>query len=239
MRPIYRSPAYFFLSYLQSNNEIHPEENNILDCGAGGPVPPLGLFFEYGFKTHGIDISEDQITLAKQFEKEQAMQLNIQKGDMRAIPFPDVSFDFVFEMYSMVHLSKDDIRTTLSEIQRVLKPNGISFVTFMSTDCWPMDGKEEKPGEFRCIEHGQNVIHSLFSDKEALQYCSNWNILQMVKQSRFSPTEVAQMSPSDWDNFYDNNELEIEHNQWLETYLTRVERWRSVHLFFILQKTDA
>ena len=102
MRPIYRSPAYHFLSCLQRNHEIHAEKNIILVCGAGGVVPPLGLLYEHGFKTFGIDSCDDQIALARKFGKEQNMQLNLQKGDMRAIPFPDISFDFVFEMYSMV-----------------------------------------------------------------------------------------------------------------------------------------
>ncbi len=65
-------------------------------------------------------------------------------------------------------------------MQRILKPTGISL----------MDGIEKKPGEFHCNENGRYVIHSLFSDIEMLQYCLNWQVLQMDKQSSFSPTEV-------------------------------------------------
>lgn len=236
MKPVYRPPAYQFLSYLQRNNEIHAGENTVLDCGAGGIIPPLGLFYEYGFTTYGIDVSNDQIALAHTFEINQKMDLNIQKGDMRAIPFPDDYFDFVFELYSIVHLSKDDIQKTLSEMSRVLKPNRVCFVSFMSTDCWPMDGKEEKPGEFHCKENGQPVIHSVFSDAEALQYCENWQILHMVKQSLFSPNEVAHMTVTEWENYYSENELAIDRQEWMKIYPQRLERWKNVHIFFILRK---
>ncbi len=236
MKPIYRAPAYQFLAFLQKHNEIHADVNRILDCGAGGKTPPLGLFYEHGFQTAGIDISEDQLTLAHRFEQEHGMQLNIQKGDMQAIPFPDASFDFVFEMYAMLHLPKAGIRKTLSEIKRVLKPQGIAFVTFMSTDTFPMDGKEKAPGEFHCIEDGQKIVHSIFSDAEAFQYCSDWQILFVIKQGLLEADEISSMTQSDWLEFYKNNDLNIDQINWMNLHPQRLERWRSVHSFFILRK---
>lgn len=236
MKPTYRPPAYEFLFYLQRNNEIHSGENRILDCGAGGKTPPLGLFYEYGFQTAGIDISDKQIALAHTFEKEHDMQLNIQKGDIQEIPFPDASFDFVFEMYAMVHLPKAGIRKTLSEIKRVLKPRGIAFVSFMSTDTWPMDGKENAPGEFYCKESGENVVHSIFSDEEAFQFCSDWQILYKIKQSLLTPDEVADTSEKEWLDFYKETNLKYSQDEWMAFYPQRVERWKSVHTFFILRK---
>ncbi|HAF62968.1 MAG TPA: SAM-dependent methyltransferase [Anaerolineaceae bacterium] len=236
MKLVYRSPIYQFLAFLQRNNEIPAGKKTVLDCGAGGSIPPLGLFYEYGFTTYGIDISDDQIALAHAFESNQNMNLNIQKGDMRAIPFLDDHFDFVFELYSIVHLPKDDIRKALFEMYRVLKPNGVCFVSFMSMDCWPMDGKEEKSGEFHCRENGQQVIHSVFSDTEALQYCENWQILYMVKQSLLSPDEISQMTLSEWEKYYSDNEIAVDRQEWLKVYPQRLERWKNVHIFFILRK---
>jgi ubiquinone/menaquinone biosynthesis C-methylase UbiE len=237
MKPIYRPPVYQFFAYLQRTNEIHAGENTILDCGAGGAVPPLGLFYEYGFTTAGIDISDEQIALAHAFETSQNMHLNIQKGDMQAIPFPDDHFDFIFELYSMVHLPKKGIRKTLSEMHRVLKPNGVCFISFMSADCWPMDGKERDPGEFHGMEQGQQVVHSIFSDAEALQYCADWQVLNMIKQSILSPDEVEKMTLAEWKKYYSENELAISRQRWVDAYPQRVARWRNVHLFFILRKS--
>jgi hypothetical protein len=36
----------------------------VLDCAAGGRVPPLGLFHENGFDTWGIDLSEEALDRA-------------------------------------------------------------------------------------------------------------------------------------------------------------------------------
>ena len=236
MKPIYRPPIYYFLSYLQRNNEIAAGEKTILDCGASGLVPPLGLFYEHGFTTYGIDISEEQIARSHAFEIDHDMNLNIQEGDMRAIPFPDDHFDFVYELYSMVHHSKDDIQIALSEMYRVLKPDGICFVSFMSAECWPMDGIEEKPGEFLCREHDQQVIHSIFSDSEALQFCANWHIMDMVKQSISSPEDVAQTTLEEWEEYYNENKPTVDRQEWMLLYPQRMERWKSVHLFFIMRK---
>ena len=56
MKAIYPAELYQLLRFTQSL-----EEKTVLDCGAGGQNPPLGLFHEYGFKTIGIDISLSQI----------------------------------------------------------------------------------------------------------------------------------------------------------------------------------
>jgi cyclopropane fatty-acyl-phospholipid synthase-like methyltransferase len=55
-------------------------EKKVLDCGAGGPRPPLALFHDYGYETHGIDISESAITASEKFIRERGMKLKIIKG---------------------------------------------------------------------------------------------------------------------------------------------------------------
>lgn len=45
-------------------------------------------------------------------------------GFSHAIPFPDSQFDAVIMTEVLEHLDKDVLRTTLSEIRRVLKPDG-------------------------------------------------------------------------------------------------------------------
>ena len=40
-------------------------EKTVLDCGAGGPRPPLAIFQEHGFITNGIEISERSLQSAK------------------------------------------------------------------------------------------------------------------------------------------------------------------------------
>ena len=67
------APLYTFLSYC---NESHLDKE-ILDCGAGGPFPPLALFYENGYKTLGIDQTDSQLRKARKFCIKHGMELNI------------------------------------------------------------------------------------------------------------------------------------------------------------------
>ena len=47
----------------------------VLDCGAGGPVPPLALFGQQGFEAWGIDRSQHELDLARGFGQEHGIEL--------------------------------------------------------------------------------------------------------------------------------------------------------------------
>ncbi len=71
------APVYRFLSFILSR-DLAP--GKILDCGAGGPLPPLAIFAQQGFDCWGIDISDQQLEKAKAFAAEHDLTLHLQKG---------------------------------------------------------------------------------------------------------------------------------------------------------------
>lgn len=157
-----------------------------MDCGAGGSGPPLALFKEYGYETHGIDISKDAIKSSKEFSKKHNMKLNIVEGDMRELPFDDESFSFVFSLNSICHLTKKDTMRAIGEMVRVLKPGGYLLVDFMSTEssyyAGSTLGQEVGVGEFQYIDDdGCAVLHSFHSEGEPEQYFAGMKIVQKVK----------------------------------------------------------
>ncbi len=161
-------------------------EKNVLDCGAGGPRPPLAMFHDCGFETHGIDISETAITAAEKFAEERDMKLNIIKGDMREIPFDDASFSFVFTQHSICHLTKKDTMIAINEMTRVLRPGGYLLVDFMSTESSyygsPTLGEEVGPGEYQYIDDdGDKILHCFHSDGEPDKYFTELKIIRIVK----------------------------------------------------------
>jgi ubiquinone/menaquinone biosynthesis C-methylase UbiE len=163
-----------------------PLEKRILDCGAGGPRPPLALFSKYGYECHGIDISDSAIASASKFSEEYDLNLNIIEGDMRKIPYDDESFSFVFSQNSICHLVKKDIMKTIQEVTRVLRPGGYCFIDFMSTESSYYGaeslGKEVGPGEYQYIdEEGELVLHCFHSDGEPDQYFSGLKIVRKLK----------------------------------------------------------
>ncbi len=161
-------PLYRFLGLCIENREV--ESPSILDCGAGGKMPPLALFAMNDFETYGVEIDPKAIFEAREFEYENKIDLNIRNGDMTNLDFDDNYFDFVYSYNSIFHMRKEDVEKSIKELKRVLKPNGLIFVNFLSVD------------DFRCGEGpslGNNqyeqmddepVIHSYYDYNEADKY---------------------------------------------------------------------
>ncbi len=172
-------PLYTFLSYCNDS----PLEKEILDCGAGGAEPPLAMFFEYGYKTHGIDISEKQLHRAWKFSKDHDMALDISAGDMRELPFADESMSFVYSYASICHMTKNDVAVAMQEITRVLRRDGLCFISF----CAVADGRWREheprgPGEYPYEDEGERGVHSIHADTEPDKYFQGFTYLSREKR---------------------------------------------------------
>ncbi|MGH7806798.1 MAG: class I SAM-dependent methyltransferase [Thermodesulfobacteriota bacterium] len=77
-----------------------------------------------GYVPVGIDPSLGAIMAAKRVAKQLKLSTKYIVGDGRFLPFPDRSFDVVFSYSVLQHLSYENVKQVLSEISRVLKPNG-------------------------------------------------------------------------------------------------------------------
>lgn len=172
---IYRqTPIYKFLFYCNDSNL----EKKVVDCGAGGNMPPLGIFYNEGYKTIGIEIDEEQIALSKNFEKEHNMNLNIIKGDMRKLPFKDNEIPYIYSFGSIVHMNKKDIKSTIDDIKRVLMKDGLCYINLLSKEDFRNgQGIKIGEGEFIQEEDGRDVIHSYFEKNEAEEYFKDMTII--------------------------------------------------------------
>lgn len=189
------TPVYSFLSFI---NAKHPPgegqpRGKILDCGAGGPLPPLALFAKHGFEAWGIDISEEQLEKARQFCKDNNIETHLQTGDMRKMPFENETFNYVFEQFAMCHLSKQNTAKAISEMHRVLKKEGLCFLGVISTDSHPKTsfGEEKAPGEFWGLEGGEERLHSMFANEEIEGLLAGWEVLSEEKRINYYVGEAA------------------------------------------------
>jgi len=167
---IWATPLYKFLSYCNDSSL----DKTVLDCGAGGDDPPLQLFYEYGYKTFGVEVSEDPFMQAKEFCKEHGVELNILKGDMRSLPFKSRSFSFVYSFNAIFFMTKKDIAISMKEIERVLKPSGLCFVNFISID-------EPDKGPF-CKPFLGNPTFYRHEDDEPDQYFNHFEVIHKEKR---------------------------------------------------------
>ncbi|URZ04338.1 class I SAM-dependent methyltransferase [Clostridium felsineum] len=175
MEIIIKQPQiYRFLKYCNESGL----EKTVLDCGAGGDLPPLFLFSGNGYKTYGIEISISQLDKAEAFSKKYNVNLNISRGDIRKLPFEDESISFIYSYGTIFHMKKGDIGNAVEEIKRVLKPGGMCLINFLTTKDGDYNkGKKLGEGEFLQIERGDTVIHSYVKDDEADKYFEDMKVL--------------------------------------------------------------
>jgi len=230
--------VYRFLSIIHSRL---PEGESlrgrrILDCGAGGRVPPLVIFAEQGMDCVGIDISAEALSVARAFSERAGHTIDLKSADMRELPFPDASFDYVYEHFSMCHLSKADTATAIGEMRRVLKPGGISFFGVISSQSWPLSeyGEEHEPGEFWMIEGSGMARHSLFTDEEAARLLEGWDVV--LKERIAFHRGGEELSEDAWEGLREEWPVPFTASDWKAEYGRRTDFFRYVHAYFVVRK---
>lgn len=105
--------------WIDDYHSVIPQSGLALDLGCG-----IGQYsrklMEYGYTVVPADISEIAIDEVRKFNP------NAVIVDMReTLPFDDNSFDLVFANLSIHFFSDSETRKLMSEIKRILKPNGV------------------------------------------------------------------------------------------------------------------
>lgn len=96
-------------------------------CGQGAYV---GRMRELGFDVEGIDTSEGQVRFAVHKLGNEVVRV----GSVLDIPFADATFDFLFTVNVLHHLSSVvEQRRAFAELFRVLKPGGLLLVHEINT----------------------------------------------------------------------------------------------------------
>lgn len=106
---------------------------DFLDVGCGFGRNAI-FMAKNGFNVSAFDLSESCIQTALEKAKEQNVVLNICNADMLKMPYPDNSFDCLIAFNVISHTDGKGFKKILSEIKRILKPNGEAFFTVGSKD---------------------------------------------------------------------------------------------------------
>ena len=98
-----------------------------LGCGTGRHTVMLA---KHGFDVYGTDISSEGLKLTKRWLKELNLNATLKKASCyQRFPFKDDFFDAVISIQVIHHNYHDKIEYCIFEIERVLKPGGIAFIT--------------------------------------------------------------------------------------------------------------
>lgn len=96
-------------------------EKEILDvgCGTGAILQRLGN----PEKNVGVDLAEEAVSFCRR-----RGLINVQQGDICALPFGDASFDAVICSSVLYHQWVSDVAAAVREMRRVLRPGGLLLV---------------------------------------------------------------------------------------------------------------
>jgi len=106
---------------------------SVLDLGAGMGQNSI-YFARQGFEVSAIEISDYAVEYLKNWAKSENLKINAVAGDMHSLPYDDNSFDCLFEYHAIRHTDSIGMKKIISEIERVVKPGGEVYITFISKD---------------------------------------------------------------------------------------------------------
>ncbi len=118
----HNTPGYWgqwmdtFRSYLHAGK--------ILEIGAGGGRDAKELLVQ-GYEYVGIDVSRGLLEIARR----ELPHVPFLHQSVYDLDFPDDSFDGFWSAATLLHVPKSKIDRALSEIHRVVKNNGIGFIS--------------------------------------------------------------------------------------------------------------
>lgn len=147
----------------------------VLDAGCG-TGRHFALLSRKSDKVIGIDSSKKMIEVAEK----KIIDLNLENvqataADFTSLPFKNESFDYVFYLASIHHLPKSEQQKAFNEMHRVLKKDGLAFVTVWSRfqSKFELTGKEG----FVSFKHAgkQSDRYYYFFDEEELKKLAEEN----------------------------------------------------------------
>lgn len=133
-----------FLSLLQKEGK-----RTLLEIGPG-PGRDGKFFLEHGLQVACVDLSPEMIRLCQQ------KGLTAYVMDMTDMQFPDNSFDAVYTMNSLLHLTKTELPAVLRRISLILKPTGLFYMGVYGG--YEFEGIEEED------KYDPKRFYSYFSD---------------------------------------------------------------------------
>ena len=86
----------------------------------------------------GLEFSIEKMSNFKEFDRIEAKIEDVSKP----MKYADNTFDFVYARLVLHYLNKEELNNALTEIYRVLKPNGVLFIVARNNKEWEITKKE-------------------------------------------------------------------------------------------------
>jgi len=159
-----------------------------LGCGTGRHTE---VFANAGFRAVGVDVAE----VATNISEETLNNSNIAffTGDMKDIRFPDNYFDAVFCFQVVHHAKVYEIWKAFDEVTRVIKEEGILFITLptMENEHIFKDAIKIEPNTYINLDCLDGMVpHHFFEEKEVEDFFKDrYEILKIEKSDIYVEQE--------------------------------------------------
>jgi len=161
---IYNESYDFVCSTLTSS------QTEILEVGAGpGMIAKHLLEKRPDFKILGTDVAPNMVELAQKNNP----RASFQALDCREIVSLNKTFDAVLSGFCIPYLSSEDVAQFISDSNKILKPNGLIYLSFVP-------GVEDKSG-YQTGSSGDRVFFYYLPEEEILRKLQNSGF-ELVKQ---------------------------------------------------------
>lgn len=142
-----------------------------LACGQGRHAVPLAA---QGYDVVGLDYQANLLEVAECRAREAGVQVPFVRGDMRALPFDDASFDAVQMIFTAFgYFSDAENAQVLAEVARVLRPGGWFVLDVANRDAML---RTAQPRSWKRLPDGTLVISEWTWDVPSGRY-THWQRL--------------------------------------------------------------
>ena len=101
---------------------LDPAGLSVLDVGSGGGLL-AEEFARLGCEVTGVDPSRESVEVARRHAATEGLEIEYAVGSGEELGFADAAFDAAYCCDVLEHV--DDVRATIAEIARVLRPGGV------------------------------------------------------------------------------------------------------------------
>ena len=144
------------------------KSRKILDLGCG-TGRHLVYFSKHGFEVYGLDAAPKGLEIAQQWLFKENLKAKLTQHRIeKRFPFEDNFFDVIISIQVIHHAKIETIKKIVAEITRVLKKNGIIFITVPQRNFHKEYGfKEIEPGTIVPLDGPEKGLpHHYFTPEE-------------------------------------------------------------------------
>lgn len=154
-----------------------------LGCGSGRHLVFLA---GQSFDVYGIDMAKSGIKISKKWLDKEGLKANLKIRDIyKKLPYEDNFFDAIVSTQTLHHERIEKIRKLIKEMERILKINGLIFITVLDLKCVPNKNKKQIAPRTFILLNGNDVgvPHYSFNKNILRKEFKSFKILDVWSES--------------------------------------------------------